>query len=177
MVTYTCYTSGWQTAGLPRVRLFPKVDFSSLDILGAGLALHLHVCCCWHNCILRLSLLSLRGFSVQAGLLQVYSLKSHSHNFYSAIMHLQFKSLPYVWKDRIENNFIDISVTGLCTTVTLNSLKPLKHLYNPTAFSVGKKRVFASKSDITGRTDLQGSLYSYCCKSSLFKFCQTWAVI
>lgn len=42
---------------------------------------------------------------------------------------------------------------GLFTTVTQNSLKPLKHLYNPTAFSVGKKREFASKSDIIGRRD------------------------
>lgn len=42
---------------------------------------------------------------------------------------------------------------GLCTTVTLNCLKPLKHLYNPTTFSVGKKRELASKSDITARRD------------------------
>lgn len=42
---------------------------------------------------------------------------------------------------------------GLCTTLTLNSLKLLKHLYNSTTFSVGTKREFASKSDITRRRD------------------------
>lgn len=49
---------------------------------------------------------------------------------------------------------------GLCTNVTLTSLKPPKHLYNPAAFSVGRKRGFASKSDMTGRRDPWDSLCS-----------------